>query len=78
IPLTLKAKEGLFLPPLFAIGTGIPVIICSFVIAVSLQKINKFFAFAQKTEKIIRYIVASVFLISGIYYLQFLIKYLFL
>ena len=78
IPLTLKAKEGLFLPPLFAIGTGIPVIIFSFVIAISLQRIGKFFAFAQKTEKIMRYIVASVFLISGIYYLQFLIKYLFL
>jgi len=76
IPLVLKAKEGLLLPPVFALGTGLPVILFSFLIAFSMQKVNKAFKLVQRTEKVMRYIVASIFLLTGIYYLQFLIKYL--
>lgn len=76
IPLMLKSAEGLLLPPIFALGTGLPVIIFSFLIAFSMQKVSKAFHIAQKIEKIMRYAVASIFLITGIYYLQYLIKYL--
>jgi cytochrome c biogenesis protein CcdA len=76
IPLVLKSTESLLLPPLFALGTGLPVIIFSFLIAFSLKKINKLFVVMQKAEKTIRYIVASIFIIVGVYYLQFLVKYL--
>ncbi len=76
IPLVLKSAESLLLPPLFALGTGLPVIIFSFLIAFSVQKINKLFGVIQKAEKTIRYIVASIFIIVGVYYLQFLVKYL--
>ena len=76
MPLVLKSPESLLLPPLFALGTGLPVIIFSFLIAFSIQKVSRAFQIAQKVEKIMRYGVASVFLISGVYYLQFLIKYL--
>ncbi len=76
IPLVLKSAESLLLPPLFALGTGFPVIIFSFLIAFSVQKINKLFGVIQKAEKTIRYIVASIFIIVGVYYLQFLVKYL--
>jgi len=76
IPLVLKSPENLLLPPLFALGTGLPVIIFSFLIAFSMQKVSKAFHIAQKIEKIMRYAVASIFLITGIYYLQYLIKYL--
>ena len=76
IPLVLKSSESLLLPPLFALGTGLPVIVFSFLIAFGMQKINKLFAIIQKTERTIRYIVASIFIIVGVYYLQFLIQYL--
>ncbi len=76
IPLVLSAKEALLLPPLFALGTGLPVIIFSFLIAFSMQKVSRAFQAVQKVEKVMRYIVASVFLIAGVYYLQYLIKYL--
>jgi len=76
IPLTLSSPESLLLPPLFALGTGLPVIIFSFLIAFSIQKISRAFQIAQKIEKIMRYAVASVFLISGIYYLWYLVEYL--
>ncbi len=76
IPLVLKSTESLLLPPLFALGTGLPVIIFSFLIAFSMQKVSRAFRIVQKVEKVMRYAVASVFLITGIYYLQYLIKYL--
>ncbi len=76
IPIVLKSAESLILPPIFALGTGLPVIIFSFLIAFSMQKVSKAFQVVQKVEKVMRYIVASVFLITGIYYLQYLIKYI--
>ncbi len=76
IPLVLKSTESLILPPIFALGTGLPVIIFSFLIAFSMQKVSKAFQIVKKVEKVMRYSVASIFLIAGVYYLQYLIKYL--
>jgi len=73
IPLVLRSPESLLLPPLFALGTGLPVIIFSFLIAFSIQKVSQAFKIAQKIEKVMRYAVASVFLIAGVYYLQYLV-----
>lgn len=76
IPLVLRSPESLLLPPLFALGTGLPVIIFSFLIAFSVQKVSQAFQIAQKVEKVMRYAVALVFLIAGVYYTQYLVKYL--
>jgi len=76
IPLVLKSAEDLLLPPIFALGTGLPVIIFSFIIAFAVQKLSQVFQIMQKIEKIMRYSVATIFVMAGIYYLQFLIKYL--
>ena len=76
MPLVLQSTESLILPPIFALGTGLPVILFSFLIAFSMQKVSKVFQAVQKVEKVMRYIVASVFLITGVYYLQYLIKFL--
>lgn len=76
IPLTLNSSFGLLLPPLFALGTGLPVVIFSFLLAFSIQAVGKAFKAVQKIEKWLRYIVASIFILTGIYYMQYLIKYL--
>lgn len=76
IPLVLKSTESLLLPPIFALGTGLPVILFSFIIAFAVQKLSRVFQIMQKIEKIMRYAVASIFLIVGVYYLQYLVKYL--
>ena len=76
IPLVLKSAEALILPPIFALGTGLPVIIFSFIIAFAVQKLGQVFQIMQKIEKVMRYSVAAIFVIAGIYYLQFLVKYL--
>lgn len=76
VPLVLSSTESLLLPPLFAIGTGLPVIIFSIVLAFSVEKVGKMYNAMGKIEKVMRYGVAFVFMISGIYYLQYLIKYI--
>ena len=76
IPLVLKSTESLFLPPIFALGTGLPVIIFSFLIAFSMQKVSRAFRIVQKIEKAMRYSVAVIFVGVGIYYTQYLVKYL--
>jgi len=76
IPLVLKSAEGLLLPPIFAIGTGLPVIIFSFIIAFAVQKLGQVFQIMQKIEKIMRYLVASIFMLTGFYYLHILAKFL--
>jgi len=76
IPLILKSKEALLLPPLFALGTGIPVILFSFLIAFSMKKMSKAFTIVSKIEKVTRYVVSFTFIGVGVYYLQYLISYL--
>jgi cytochrome c-type biogenesis protein len=75
-PLVLKSTGGLLLPPLFAVGTGLPVIIFSFILAFSVGKVGKVYNAMAKIEKVMRYGVATIFLLAGAYYLQFLVKYL--
>jgi len=76
IPLVLKSAESLILPPLFALGTGLPVIIFSFLLAFSVGKVSRMYNAMSKIEKIMRYSVATIFLLAGVYYLQYLVKYL--
>lgn len=70
IPMVLKSSESFLLPPLFALGTGLPVIIFSFIIAFSANKISSTFSKVSQVEKIIRKITAIVFVVVGIYYLK--------
>lgn len=76
VPLVVKTQGGLLLPLVFAFGTGLPVIVFSFLLAFSIGKVGKMFNVVQKFEKITRYSIALVFVLSGVYYMQYLIKYL--
>lgn len=72
IPLVLKTPGGLMLPPAFALGTALPVIAFSFLIAFSARRIGESLKTMQAIEKFMRYAVALTFICAGIYYLQFL------
>jgi cytochrome c-type biogenesis protein len=78
IPMVLKSHESLLLAPMFALGTSLPVIIFSFIIAFSFNKLNYIFTKLSKIEKIIRCVVSTIFIIVGIYYLQYLFKFIIL
>jgi cytochrome c biogenesis protein CcdA len=76
IPLVISSVGGLLLPVFFALGTGLPVIIFAFLIAFSIKTVSKAFQSVQKIEKYVRYGVASIFILTGVYYVQFLIKFI--
>jgi cytochrome c-type biogenesis protein len=77
IPLILKSSESVLLAPVFGLGTGLPVIIFSILLVISMQKFSQIFNLTTKIEVYIRKTVAVVFILAGFYYLQFLIKFLF-
>jgi cytochrome c-type biogenesis protein len=70
----LSATEGLSLPIVFSVGTGLPVILFSFVIAFSIKKLGRYFKAVQDVEKIMRVIAGLTFLIAGLYYLNIYLK----
>jgi len=68
IPMTITSASGLYLPLIFAIGTGIPVIIFAWLIAFSISKVGKFYNRMKIFEKWFRRIIAVLFIVVGIYY----------
>ncbi len=73
IPLTITSAKGLILPFIFAIATGIPVIIMAWIIAYSVGSIGKFYDKIKSFEIWFRRIVAIVFILVGVYYLIILV-----
>ena len=75
IPLTISSTSGLYLPFVFAIATGLPVIIVAYILAFSLSSIGGFYNKIKIFEKWFRRIVAVAFIIVGFYYVyMFYIK----
>ncbi len=69
IPIALKAGEGVALPAVFAIGTGLPVLIFGTLISLGVASVSKWLNAISRADKIIRIIVAIVFIGVGAYYL---------
>lgn len=69
IPMALTSTGGVFLPPLFAIGTGLPVIFFGMLIAAGVTAVSRWVNNLGKTEKILRIVMAIIFIGVGIYYL---------
>lgn len=68
IPLALKYSDAFLIPSLFAFATGLPVIIFSFILTFSVSKLGKVMKKVQTFEKYIRYFIAIIFFVVGIYY----------
>jgi len=69
IPLTIANPSGLVLPGIFAIATGIPVIIFAGLIAYTISGVGTFYNKLKTFEFWFRKIIASVFIIIGTYYI---------
>lgn len=70
IPMTISSASGLYLPLIFAFGTGIPVILFAWLIAFSLGSIAGFYKKLKTFELWFRRIIAVLFILAGIYYLS--------
>ncbi len=69
IPITISSASGLYLPIVFAIATGIPVILFAWFLAFSVGKIGGVYNKIKAFEKWFRKVVAVVFIAVGIYYI---------
>lgn len=69
IPMTISSPTGLLLPPIFAIATGLPVIIIAYLLAYSMSNVGKFYNKMKTFEVWFRRIISSIFIIVGLYYI---------
>jgi cytochrome c biogenesis protein CcdA len=68
IPMTISSASGLYLPVIFAIATGLPVIIFAWLIAFTVHGVGNFYQKLKTIELWFRRIVAVVFILTGFYY----------
>ena len=68
IPLALSTTEGIILPAMFAIGTGLPVLIFGTLLTLGVAGVASWLNAITRVEQIIRTVVSLVFIGVGIYY----------
>lgn len=68
IPLALKSTGGVALPAVFAIGTGLPVLIFGILISAGIAKVSTWLNAVARIEKVVRIAVSTIFIGVGIYY----------
>jgi cytochrome c-type biogenesis protein len=69
VPLTITSASGLYLPIVYAIATGIPVIIFAWIIAYTISSIGGVYKKLKSFELWFRRIIAVLFIGVGIYYI---------
>lgn len=69
VPITISSASGLYLPVVFAIATGIPVIIFAWILAFSIGSIGGVYNKMKNFEIWFRRVIAVLFIVFGIYYI---------
>jgi len=69
IPMSISSVDGLFLPIVFAFGTGLPVILFTYLLAFAAGSVGAFYVKITKVEKVMRFVAGIVFVLTGIYYI---------
>ena len=67
IPLALKSTGGVTLPAVFAIGTGLPVLVFGILLSAGVAGVSTWLNAVTSAEKVIRIIVSIIFIGVGIY-----------
>ena len=68
VPMSASATGGYALPAVYALATGLPVVIVAWIIAYSIGNIAGFYKKMQVFQKWLNRMVAVLFIIVGIYY----------
>ena len=69
VPLTISSSSGLYLPVVYAIATGIPVIVFAWIIAYTVSGIGGAYNKLKTFELWFRRLISVLFIIVGIYYI---------
>jgi len=70
IPMVMANTSGLLLLPIFAVSTGLPVVLLAYLLAFSLGSVSRFYTNVKIFERWFRQIVAVIFIITGIYFVM--------
>lgn len=68
IPMAAAETGGVWLPVVFAVATGLPVVIVAWVLAYSVAGLGAFYSRMQSIQKWLTRIVGILFVVVGIYY----------
>lgn len=68
IPMTISSVSGLYLPVIFAIATGLPVILFAWLLAFAVGNVGQLYNRIKIFELWFRRIVAIIFILVGVYY----------
>ncbi|MBP6871447.1 MAG: sulfite exporter TauE/SafE family protein [Bacteroidales bacterium] len=68
IPMSIASASGLYLPAVFAVATGLPVIIFAWLLAYAVGNVGKLYNQIKTFELWFRRVVAVIFIGVGIYY----------
>ncbi len=69
IPMTVSSASGLYLPVVFALATGLPVLFFAWLLAYAVGNVGKFYNRIHVFERWFRRVVSIVFILVGIYYI---------
>jgi cytochrome c-type biogenesis protein len=69
IPITIASASGLYLPVVFAIATGLPVIVFAWLLAYAVGNVGKLYRRIKTFELWFRRVVAILFIGVGLYYI---------
>lgn len=73
IPMTISSVSGLYLPLVFALATGIPVIMFAWVLAFAVSGIGNVYNKVKTFELWFRRVIAVLFIGVGIYYITIIL-----
>ena len=68
IPMTISSASGLYLPVVFAVATGIPVIIFAWLLAYTVSGVGRLYTRLKIFEIGFRRVISVVFIAVGVYY----------
>lgn len=68
IPMTISSTNGLILPLVFALATGLPVILFAWLIAYTVNGVGTFYSKIRAFEFWFRKFVAVIFILTGLYF----------
>jgi cytochrome c-type biogenesis protein len=70
IPLAYKTGDALLIPAVFALATGLPVILAALLITAGVKQVGRFLQRMEYVEFWVKKAVALVFIVTGIYYVS--------
>ena len=68
IPMSVVETGGYLLPAVFAVATGLPVVVVAWLLAYSVAGVGRFYNRIQSIQRWLTRIVAVLFIVIGIFY----------